>query len=362
MADALKDRYLSTDFFQQFATDLKLAYPALDKRAFYRDCISPLDELELMQRVSHLTRTVASHLPNSYKKALSVLYDLSPILGDKLGYLFMSEFVATYGLDEYELSINALRNFTHHSSSEFAIRVFLQQDFKRTIKHMTEWTEHESEHVRRLASEGSRPRLPWAQKLDQVINKPSLTWPILNRLKNDSSNYVQKSVANHLNDISKDNPDWMIKKVSAWSQKNTTTKWIIKHGCRTLIKKGHADSLHLLGYSKPNIKISPLKLSAKIIRLGETLEVGFNIKNMDNKPQKLVVDYCIDFVKKDGSLRPKVFKLKTLSVKTNEQLAVNKKHAFKAMTTRKFYPGKHRLQIIINGERFNHCSFDLKLD
>jgi len=361
MAETLKDKYLNADFFRQLSTDLKSACPALNQKRFLKDCIEPLDELELMQRITHLTHTVASHLPPNYKKSIGILYDLSDIIDEKLGYLFMPEFVSTYGLKNYKTSIKALRDFTHHSSSEFAVRDFLKLDFDRTITHMQEWTEHDHDHIRRLASEGSRPRLPWGYKLQEVIDKPQLTWKILHKLRKDDSKYVQKSVANHLNDISKDNPDWMIKKVSDWNQSNPATSWIIKHGCRTLIKKGDKKTLNLFGVSPAKIKFSAFNLNQKEISLGDKLEFTFLTENNSQKSQKLIIDYIIHFVKNNTQLQPKTFKLKTINQDVAQKDKIRKAHHFKSMTTRKLYSGTHYLEIIINGESFGKKSFTLDI-
>jgi len=361
MAEALKDKYLNKDFFLDFSADLKSVYPTLNKKKFYQQCISPLDQLELMQRITHLTKTVADHLPGNYKKSISTLYDLSEIIDEKFGYLFMSEFVSTYGLNDYKTSIKALRDFTHHSSSEFAVRVFLEQDFKRTITHMQKWTEHEHEHIRRLASEGSRPRLPWGNKLQQVIDKPALTWNILHKLRTDDSKYVQKSVANHLNDISKDNPDWMVKKISSWSLKNKSTAWITKHGCRTLIKQGHQPALDFFDVKPAEVKLSKFRLEKNKISLDDYLEFSFSVENLSLKDQKLIIDYNIHFVKNNGHSQPKTYKLKALDQSASTKIDITKKHQFKLMTTRKLYSGKHYLEIMINGMSHGKKAFLLNI-
>lgn len=362
MAESLKDKYLNEEFFRGLSADLKSVYPTFNKKKFYQQCITPLDQLELMQRITHLTHTVAAHLPDNYKKSIAVLYELSEIIDEKFGYLFMPEFISTYGINDYTTSIKALRDFTHHSSSEFAIRDFLKLDFDRTIKHMQEWTEHEHEHIRRLASEGSRPRLPWGCKLQQVIDKPVLTWKILNKLRNDDSKYVQKSVANHLNDISKDNPDWMIKKISKWNQKNKNTAWITKHGCRTLIKQGHQPALTLFDVKPAEVKLTKLQLEKNKISLGDFIEFSFTIENLSKKNQKLVIDYNIHFVKNNGGTQPKTFKLKAIDQAMAEKSSLRKKHQFKLMTTRKLYSGKHVLEIMINGKSVGKKSFLLDIN
>ena len=261
-------------------------------------------------------------------------------------------------MNDYKTSIKALRDFTQHSSSEFAIREFLNKDFDRTITHMLKWTEHENEHIRRLASEGSRPRLPWARKLQQVIDKPVLAWKILNNLKNDPAIYVQKSVANHLNDISKDNADWLINKLNKWPNKKTP-QWIIKHGCRTLIKQGHTPALSLLGFSKPNIKTDQFKIISTKVKIGDSLGFNFKIINNAKENQNLVIDYNIHFRKKNGKLIPKTFKLKTFTIEKSDSVKINKSHALKLMSTRRLYAGEHLLEILVNGISYEKQSFML---
>ncbi|MDH5393246.1 MAG: DNA alkylation repair protein [Gammaproteobacteria bacterium] len=359
MAESLKDKYLNADFFLQLSRDLKAAYPALNQKQFYQQCITPLDSLQLKQCITHTTLTVGRHLPDNYKKSIHVLYDFSRLIDNKFGYIFLSEFVSTFGRQDYKTSIKALRDFTQYSSSEFAIREFLQLDFDTTIRHMLEWAEHDNEHIRRLASEGCRPRLPWANKLPQIIEQPQLSWPILEKLKQDPATYVQKSVANHINDISKDNADWLIKKLQHWNTDTPVTQWIIKHGCRTLIKQGHETTLSLLGFAKPDIEFNSFSLSTNNIEIGEAFEFCFSVMNQSIKKQKLNIDYRIHFMKKNGTLQPKTFKLKLLLLPPSAAITVCKKHAFKIMTTRKLYPGNHRLEILINGISFKTVGFKL---
>lgn len=361
MAEALKDKYLSIDFFKQLTTDLKDAYPALKHKTFYQDCVAPLAEMELKQRITHTTLTVGRHLPANYKEAIKILYAFSRDKTERLGYLFMPEFVARFGLQDFKTSMNALRDFTQYSSAEFAIREFLNKDFEKTFTVMLQWAEHENEHVRRLASEGSRPRLPWASQLPMVIKNPSLAWPVLELLKNDPAKYVQKSVANHINDISKDHPDWLLKKLNKWKQNNKNTDWIIKHGCRTLIKQANPGALQLFNVEKAAIKLTGFRLSKRDISLGESLAFYFDISSTINKSQELVIDYLIHYVKKNGQTQHKVFKLKSFELQAGITKHISKNHRFQPFTTRQHYSGKHHLEIMINGEIMASASFKLNV-
>jgi len=359
--ELLKDLYYGPNFYKGLAEQIKTVFPELNKQIFYKQAIAGLDELELKQRVTRTAQICRQHLPANYKKSLRVLYRYSECLtDDSFSNIFIPEFVATYGQDCYALSMQALKDFTRHSSSEFAIRIFLTNDLKRTLKIMCDWSRDESYHVRRLASEGTRPRLPWATRVPGLIENPGHAAPILKALKADKEKYVQKSVANHLNDISKAHPEWMLELVEKWGHRNTDTAWIIKHASRGLIKSGHPRALSLFGVScKVSVKLNKFKLAAKEISLGEKLIFSFIIKSTASSSQKLIVDYKLYFMKNDGKRKPKVFKIREINLAAGEFVEINKKHLFKDFTTRKHYAGKHELEIVINGNGLSKKQFEL---
>lgn len=371
--ETLKDKYLSTDYYRQLARDLKQAYPRLDERRFYHDAIDDLDSRELMTRIRHTSQVAHRHLPADYRRAVKILYALGEVIQARLGEahsaefgsLFMHDFIGQFGRQDYDTSITALRDLTHHCSSEFAIREYLQLDLRRTLAHMQDWSEHDNEHIRRLASEGCRPRLPWGKRVPALIQQQGLTWPILEALKQDNALYVRKSVANHINDIAKDHADWIPKQLNAWDSQHQHTQWIIKHGCRSLIKQGHAPTLKLLGYGGvKQIELSALKLSGKRIPLGDALGFSFKLSSTltSGKAQKLVVDYKIHYMKHNGQLKAKVFKLKSITLKAGDSITLTKQHRLADYTTRKHYPGRHLLEITINGHSMGQKSFTLTVD
>jgi 3-methyladenine DNA glycosylase AlkC len=216
---------------------------------------------------------------------------------------------------------------------------------------MNTWAEDKNHHVRRLASEGSRPRLPWSFKLDDIIKNPDLALPILEKLKDDTELYVKKSVANHLNDISKDNTDWMLNVLTSWDKTNANTLWIIKHASRTLIKKGNTQSLLLFDFEK-NVKVEVInfKLDKSRLQMGDVLQFEFDVRSLKPSTQKLVIDYAIHYCKQSGVLSPKVFKLREVLLPARGSVHLAKKHSFQDFTTRKHYPGRHIIEILINGK------------
>ncbi|MGE0268590.1 MAG: DNA alkylation repair protein [Candidatus Omnitrophota bacterium] len=356
----LKDIYTNEDIFRQLADDLHAAYPPLKKKEFFNALVKGLDQLELKARLERAADTCRQFLPSDYPQALDVLYKFAEGKDNRLVYLFLPMFVAKYGLGHYRLSMKAIRDFTQYSSSEEGVRAFLCADLKETLRLMNEWTRSTNTHIRRLASEGCRPRLPWAGKIPALIEQPGLTWTILETLKADPEKYVQKSVANHINDISKDHPDWVVERVRRWDLSHPSTEWIVRHGTRSLIKQGHKGALALFGHArKPNVKLQNVRFD-KTVRSGETARLTGEFVSAAKQPQPLVIDYRVHFCKKSGAQNPKTFKWRKITLGPGETIPVSVKYTFKDLTTRKHYPGPHAWQFMINGEFFPVYSFHLK--
>ena len=359
MADALKEMF-NKPFYTKLAIELNKADKHFHPDKFVKEVTSNLEQLSLNQRLRNTSVVLKKHLPDDYKKSVGILYKTIPHVDKGYTSLVFPDFVGMYGHGNFEVSMEALSYFTQFGSSEFAIREYLKRDFTKTIKVMHGWAEDKNPHVRRLASEGSRPRLPWSFKLDEVIKHPDHTLPILEKLKADPELYVKKSVANHLNDISKDNTDWMLKILTRWDKANAHTLWIVKHASRTLIKKGNKQSLSLFDFEK-NVKaeVLHLKLDKSRLRLGDSLQFEFDVRSQKPKTQKLVIDYAIHYYKKTGVLSPKVFKLKEIQLPGNGTVHLVKKHRFQDFTTRKHYPGKHAIEILMNGRIACRKEFEL---
>ncbi|HBE9726416.1 DNA alkylation repair protein [Clostridioides difficile] len=323
---------------------------------------STMDEtrnnLELKARCRKISMSLGMYLPEDYKEALSILE--KSVTGFYFAFFF-PDFVEVYGQDDvnWDLSISALERNTKYWSSEFAVRAFIIKDEERMMAQMRKWSKHKNEHVRRLASEGCRPQLPWGQAISKFKKDPTPVLPILEQLKTDTSTYVQKSVANNLNDISKTHPDLVISIAKDWYGKNKPTNWIVKHGCRTLLKKGNRDVLALFGYDDTtSINIQDFTLETTSISIGENLTFSFKI--LAKKATKTRLEYGIDYVKSNGKRNRKIFKISEVSLKENEKKSYMKKHSFADVSVRKHYPGIHSITtIIINGVEKGKLDFEL---
>lgn len=347
-------------FYKRLSAEFALADQNFKPEKFVKDVSRNMQDLSLNQRMRNTSIVLKTHLPADYGKSIDILKSVIPNVSRGYTNLLFPDFVGVYGHDNINLSLEALAYFTRFGSSEFAIREFLKRDFKTTIRVMEKWASDKNEHVRRLASEGSRPRLPWSFKLNEVISNPSSTRNILEQLKSDDALYVRKSVANHLNDFSKDSPDYMLGLVGAWDRNNRHTAWIVKHACRTLIKKGHVQTLGLFDFNnKIHVEIKNFKADKEKLQLGDTLAFEFDLVSRSKKAQKLAVDYCIHYYKKSQGLSPKVFKLKEIGLEAGSTLHITKKQVFKDFTTRKHYAGTHVLEIIINGNILAKQEFEL---
>jgi 3-methyladenine DNA glycosylase AlkC len=360
MAEPLKHMYTSL-FFEQFADKVKIAYPSFDTNKFMALIYDEQwNERELKQRIRHITTCLGQTLALSYEESLTVL---SRIANTCRGfpYLFFPDFVEVYGLEHYDLSIAHLELFTAYSSSEFAVRPFIVRYPEKMMAQMLHWAQHPDPHVRRLASEGCRPRLPWSMALNEFKADPHPILPILTALRADDSEYVRKSVANNLNDITKDHPLRVLSLAKEWYGQRPGTDWILKHACRTLLKQGHPEALALFGFEKlSGIKIKDLILHNTEISMGQDLIFSFTVVSETTAPQKIRLEYGIDFVKANGNRTCKIFKI---SEKTMEgpQLEITKKHKWREITTRTHYAGEHRLSIRINGIEMAEALFNLTL-
>jgi len=263
---------------------------------------------------------------------------------------FFPIFVEVFGQDEadWDLSMGALERYTPYSSSELAVRPFIIKHEARMMAQMVAWSKHENELVRRLACEGCRPALPWAPAINSFKKDPSPILPILEQLKTDSSLHVRKSVANNLNDISKTHPDLVVKIAKEWYGKHEHTNWIVKHGCRTLLKKGNREVLAIFGlHDVTSVDVDGFALEAASVSIGGDLVFSFSISTKEATKARL--EYGIDYVKSTGKRNRKIFQISETSLKENEKRSYTKKHSFADVSTRKHYPGVHSVTLIVNG-------------
>ncbi|WP_413735624.1 DNA alkylation repair protein [Sodalis sp. RH21] len=345
---------------RHIAAQAAAVHDGFDTGRFLAATADGLEALSLMARLRRVSACLHEGLPADYPQALAILRRLAPRLDNRFVTLVLPEYVAMYGLDDFDLSMDALRFFTPFGSSEFAVRPFLRQDLARGLALMETWSRDGDEHVRRLASEGSRPRLPWSFRLEALRADPSPAAPILNQLRGDPSLYVRKSVANHLNDITKDHPDWVMDLLAGWPLDHPPTAWIARHALRTLIKQGDRRALGIVGAGHvAQVGVEDFSVTPAAIRLGDSVRLAFQLRSTASLPQRLVIDYAVHYVKKSGGTSVKVFKLKTLTLAAGATLAITRAQIIRNFTTRAHYPGRHAVEIFINGECLARGAFTL---
>ncbi|MCJ7680537.1 MAG: DNA alkylation repair protein, partial [Candidatus Aminicenantes bacterium] len=279
MAEPLKNMFLTDKSLQLFADTIREVFPSFDKKMFFSLIHDEEWEgKELMQRMRHTTESLQKMLPASYPEALDILKKVVPKVKG-MEAITLPDFVSLYGLDDWDLSLPALGYITRYVTAELAVRPFLDRDPDHVMPFMLKWAEDENKNVRRLASEGCRPRLPWAMALPKFKKDPRPIFPILEKLKNDPSETVRRSVANNLNDISKDNPGLALEVCERWFGQSENTDRIVKHACRTLLKAGDSRALKIFGYCDPGrVKITDFKLMSSALTIGETLHFSFGMK------------------------------------------------------------------------------------
>ncbi|MEI2414731.1 DNA alkylation repair protein [Orrella sp. JC864] len=358
-APALKEIF-NAERLRHIAEQTAAVHAGFDRRRFLRLAGQDLDALSLMQRLRRVSQALHACLPDDYPRALEILQALAPRLNHRFVTLVLPDYVACHGLHDFDLSMQALRFFTPFGTSEYGVRPFLRQDLPRALAHLHAWTQDDDEHVRRLASEGARPRLPWSFHLDALRRDPAPAAQILERLKTDESLYVRKSVANHLNDIAKDNPEWLLQRLQGWSTQDPRTAWIVRHGLRTLIKRGERRALALVGAGEPaQVRLQALAVQPGRLKLGGRIALSLTLVSTCSRPQRLVIDYAIHYVKRDGTAAPKVFKLKTLELPAGATLTLTRTQRMQDFSTRRHHPGRHAIDLLVNGERLGGCEFTL---
>jgi 3-methyladenine DNA glycosylase AlkC len=365
MADALKDIY-SKEFLESFARKVQSAYNIFEEKGFVDDVIdNKWQELKLKERIRRISETLGRYLPEKYEDALAVLFSIDE---ECIGfpYLFFPDFVALYGreIEHWNLSMKAIERFTMRSSSEFAVRPFIISDPERMINQILKWSKSDNEHIRRLASEGCRPRLPWGEGIPVFKKDPKPVISILEQLREDPSVYVRKSVANNLNDISKDNPETIIEIIKKWKGKNSYTDWILRHGARTLIRKANPEAMKLFGYGdvKGNSIVTSANLSVnlKTVKIGENSTLTYEVYVRNGEHVHIRIEYGIDFVKVRGNVSRKLFLLSDKTVLGGEHIDGARTHSWKNLTTRHHYEGEHKIVLLVNGCEVSNTIINLE--
>ncbi|WP_211748936.1 hypothetical protein [Paenibacillus sp. Marseille-Q4541] len=366
MAEPLKNIY-SEAFLHQFGLTISAAYASFPVEAFIQQVMDDKwEEKALKERMRTITHAMGTFLPERYEEAIEILFTVHESCSG-FAYLVMPDFVEVYGQEEkhWDLSMQALEKFTQHSSAEFAVRPFIIHDPERMMKQMMEWSFHPVDHVRRLASEGCRPRLPWGQALTMFKQDPAPILPILEQLKADPSLYVRKSVANNLNDIAKDHPNIVIETARRWIGNDTHTDWIVRHACRTLIRKAEPEVMALFGYAE-STEGSSLTTEAHItadpfiLHIGDSGSLSYQLVVREGDSARLRIEYGIDFVKSSGQVSRKKFLLSDKTVPGGSRLSGSRTHRWSDLTTRRHYAGLHQIVLLINGQEVAYTEIQLE--
>jgi 3-methyladenine DNA glycosylase AlkC len=358
VAEALKDKF-SSALVEKLAAEIASVYPAFKAKEFASEIIRQLKPLALMDRARLVANVLEKYLPSNFKKSADILVRslVTELEAEKgfgfevfryLPYIF---WIIRNGLDDFETSMNFQKEVTKRFTAEFSLRYFIEKYPEASRKKMLEWTLSPNVHVRRLVSEGTRPRLPWAPRLKLYQAEPHRALEFLELLKDDPTLYVRKSVANHLGDIAKDHPKFAVEIGKRWYDEAKPHRvWIVRHGLRALIKKGFLPALKIFGVHRaPEVKIEKIKLDKLRVTVGQTSAIHFSIRSLSKSSQTLLVDYAVAYIKSNGSAKPKVFKLTKLDLKAKESDEGKITLKWKPLTTRSYYSGIHRVELRING-------------
>lgn len=356
---------------QKIGASIKSVWGNFDVKKLEQKVKPKLSSLAFKDRANLIAEALYELLPDDFGISGQILLDAfgqeldNPDFTGEHAFMYMPHgvYVSRYGLEEanFELSTEFLYEMTKRFSAEFAIRPFLNKYPKKMLSKLQKWVKDENQHVRRLVSEGTRPRLPWAARVKVYDENYKVIMDLLAALRNDPELYVRRSVANHLNDLTKDRKELVLEHLKGWNKKpNKNIEWLTKHALRTLVKAGDVGALKILGFSDdPKIEVLNFELKEKVLKLGEKLVFSFDIQSKMNEKQSLVVDYIIYFKKLNGSQSPKVFKLKVLDLEGNKIVQLTKKQTIQQLSTRVLYEGMHAVELQINGKSCGKKEFEL---
>lgn len=354
MGEPLKHHF-GPPVVRRLGEEIAAVHRPFDRRAFERDALCGFGGLELLDRGRHLGRVLQRYLPEDFAVAVDVLLATLPAERAPGGmasfyYLPHTEFVRQFGVPHLDASLRALHALTQVFTAEFAIRPFIAAHPELLLERLRAWTRDANEHVRRLVSEGTRSRLPWAPRLRVFATDPTPVVNLLERLRDDPSLYVRRSVANNLNDIGKDHPARLVAVAAAWMQgASAERQWVVQHALRSAVRKGDAAALKVLGFgAKASLRIVEHAIAPARPRMGGKIVVTVTLKNRTRRPQEVVVDLVVHFVKAKGA-SPKVFKLANVALAVGESVELQKTVSLADLTTRKHYPGRHRVALQLNG-------------
>lgn len=346
-----------------------------DPVSFEADVLGKLEELELKPRAQWIADCLHKHLPPEWQERARILRTaLHPVSSGNSddptgesglrGWAIMplTMLVGQQHTARFDEAMALLKEMTRRFTSEFAVRYFLLADQTRALAIMKDWLSDDDEHVRRLVSEGTRPRLPWAMQLPAFIEDSAPVLPFLESLRDDPSEYVRRSVANHLNDIAKEHPDLIGDIATEWMKNAPQERQrLLRHASRTLIKQGHQATLKAFGLEGPVIEHTEITTETPNVTFGHHLDFRVTITSKSRQPQPVVIDYVIHFMKADGKQKPKVFKWTKATLKPDNPLTLQRRHPIRPITTRRYYSGAHSVSLRINGQDFGLANFNLDI-
>ena len=370
MPEALK-KFFDAARVKRIAAQIRSASPEFPEREFVRFATSGLEWLELLERARLIAAALAKTLPAEFPKAAEILIrSLGPELDphkDVLGlgmegfhYLPHVLYTAEHGVEHFDAAMRLQHELTRRFSAEYSIRVFLLRYPERTLAVLRTWAKDTNSHVRRLVSEGTRPRLPWAMRLKQFQKDPAPVIELLEMLKDDPAEYVRRSVANNLNDIGKDHPKILIETCRRWMRDATPERRkLIAHALRSAVKRGDAGALAVLGFGAAIKCRVSATISPRRVRVGKDVAISVFLTSQSTQSQRAIIDAAVHFVKANGSARPKVFKLKALTLGPRQSIELCKRLSLREMTTRQHYAGRHEVDVLVNGTRHRVGAFEV---
>jgi 3-methyladenine DNA glycosylase AlkC len=362
--------WFNRDLAKRLASDLTRVHADFEAARFVRLALKDLETLELKARVATFSAALRVCLPQDLPRALALIVsalppELGPARDGFAGSAAMwpyAHFVEVYGLTHCDESLAALYEITKRSTAEFAIRPFIASDPKLVLKVLKTWVHDPNEHVRRLVSEGTRPRLPWGMRLKAFLANPAPIFALLSKLRDDPSEYVRRSVANHLNDMLKEDEAATLRLLASWHQKpKEHTRWILERALRSLVKAGHPEAFRMLGQHADDVAIEELAVSPQRVRLGEPCTLRFAVHNRARTKANVIVDFAIHFARAGERTGRKVFKLRDLVLAPHQSIRLQKNLPLRPVTTRKHYAGQHALDVMLNGQVAASTQFYLAL-
>jgi 3-methyladenine DNA glycosylase AlkC len=363
MAEAplLKD-FVDRKAVAAVAESVAAAAPGVDADHIVRDVFdAEWEERALKQRFRHIAVTVRSHLPEEYPEALAIMRRAATILdaGWTSAWAF-NDFVEEFGVEFPDESLPALEQFTKLASAEFAVRPFIKQYPERMADQMLSWAHDDDAAVRRLASEGYRPRLPWGMGIPSLKQDPTRIIAVLEILRSDPSEDVRRSVANSLNDISRDHPDLVVNLLASWADDSAEMVALTKHALRTLVKQGQPAALELIGFSpNPQVELMRLDVAPSPAAVGDATVLDLELRSSSEEAQNLLLDFAVVYQTASGGTSRKVFKGKVVTTEPGEVIAMRRKVSLAQRTTRRIFPGPHAVEIQVNGVPLGAVQFDV---